>query len=103
MPGVDGRDHDYYFRQLWDWKVSAEIDTMTPIALTVYAQACGFTLARAHARTGDPIAIAAYLGGGKSIVRAMRRFATAYADQNERDHAEFVTHLAAKEPASVTT
>jgi uncharacterized protein (DUF2252 family) len=103
VSGVDGRDHDYYFRQLWDWKVSAEIDTMTPIALTVYGQACGYTLARAHARTGDPIAIAAYLGGGKSIVRAMRRFATVYADQNERDHAEFVSHLAAKEPAAVTT
>ena len=75
---------------------------MTPIALTVYAQACGYTLARAHARTGDPIAIAAYLGGGKSIARGMRRFATSYADQNERDHAEFVGHLAATEPAAAT-
>ena len=76
---------------------------MTPDRADRYAQVCGYTLARAHARTGDPIAIAAYLGTATSIARAMPAFADAYADQNERDHADFVSHLAAKEPAAVTT
>ena len=62
--GYDGRSHDYYVRQLWDWKLSANIDTMTPQLLSSYAEMCGWTLARAHARSGDAVAIASYLGTG---------------------------------------
>jgi uncharacterized protein (DUF2252 family) len=89
--GGDGRPHDYYFRQLWDGKGSANIDAMEPEMMAVYAEACGHTLARAHARTGDPAALSGYLGGGKAMAAAMERFSSAYADQNERDHAAFVT------------
>jgi uncharacterized protein (DUF2252 family) len=89
LPGVDGRDHDYYFRQLWDWKASADIDAMSPTTLSIYAEICGYTLARAHARSGDASAIAAYLGSGQSMARAMAAFSSAYADQNEKDHAAF--------------
>ncbi len=95
FPGLDGRDHDYYFRQLWDWKVSADTDTMAPAVMGVYAQICGYTLARAHARSGDAVAISSYLGNGRSMGRAMIAFASAYADQNERDHAAFVAHVTA--------
>ena len=91
--GLDGRDHDYYFRQLWDWKFSADIDSMDPGVLGLYARLCGSILARAHARTGDGIAISAYVGGGRTFGRAIGEFAVAYADQNERDHAEFVETL----------
>ena len=91
--GADGRDHDYYFRQLWDWKVSADVDSMAPKMMQIYGRLCGHTLAQAHARTGDRIAISAYLGSGRSIDRAMRRFAAAYADQNEADHAAFVARV----------
>jgi uncharacterized protein (DUF2252 family) len=84
--GVDGRQHDYYVRQLWDRKVSANIDIMLPDGLGIYAQLCGWTLARAHARSGDRIAIGSYLGSGDAFPQALARFASAYADQNERDH-----------------
>jgi uncharacterized protein (DUF2252 family) len=84
--GVVGRQHVYYVRQLWDRKVSANIDIMLPDGLGVYAQLCGWTLARAHARSGDRIAIGSYMGGGDAFPQALARFATAYADQNERDH-----------------
>ena len=60
--GADGRPHDYYFRQLWDWKLSAAVETMSPELLGAYAQLCGWTLARAHARSGDAVAIGSYLG-----------------------------------------
>lgn len=86
-PGVDGIERDYYVRQLWDWKFSADIDTMSASTLGIYAQLCGWTLARGHARSGDRIAIAAYLGSGESFDRAIAEFATTYADQNDRDHA----------------
>ena len=89
----DGSTHDFYFRQLWDWKGSAATDDMDPSLLAGYAQMCGRTLARAHARTGDPVAISAYVGGGRSMARAMGRFAAAYAEQNARDHAAFVAGL----------
>lgn len=89
LEGLDGVHHDYYFRQLWDWKGSADVDGMAPDVLGLYAQMCGRTLARAHARTGDAVAISAYVGGGGSMARAMGRFASSYADQNELDHARF--------------
>jgi uncharacterized protein (DUF2252 family) len=84
--GVDGRPHDYYIRQLKDWKGSAVIETMDASALTAYASICGWTLARAHARSGDRVAIAAYLGTSDSFDRAIADFSAAYADQNELDH-----------------
>ncbi|MFT3865922.1 MAG: DUF2252 domain-containing protein [Solirubrobacterales bacterium] len=85
--GLDGRDRDFYVRQLWDWKRSVEIEKLSPDGLEVYAELCGWTLARAHARSGDRAAIGAYLGGGDSFDRAVSHFAEAYADQSERDHA----------------
>jgi uncharacterized protein (DUF2252 family) len=91
--GLDGIDRDYYIRQLWDWKFSAAIDTMTPAALGVYARLCGWTLARGHARSGDRIAIGAYLGSGESFDKAIGEFAVAYADQNERDYAAVTAAL----------
>jgi uncharacterized protein (DUF2252 family) len=84
--GIDGEKRDYYVRQLWDQKGSARIEGMDPPAMTAYAQICGTTLAHAHARSGDRIAIAAYLGKGDTFDRAMADFAEAYADQNERDY-----------------
>ncbi|HSL72884.1 MAG TPA: DUF2252 domain-containing protein [Ilumatobacteraceae bacterium] len=84
--GVDGVVRDYYLRQLKDWKGSADVETMTPRAMTIYARMCGWTLARAHARSGDRIAIAAYLGSGDVFDQAIADFSEAYADQNERDH-----------------
>ena len=83
--GIDGVERDFYVRQLWDWKVSPALDTMTPDILKIYAQLCGWTLARGHARSGDRIAIAAYLGTGVGFERAIADFAAAYADQNDRD------------------
>jgi uncharacterized protein (DUF2252 family) len=86
--GPDG-DGDYYWRQLRDMKGSARVDAMPADALTVYAQMCGWTLARAHARSGDPVAIAAYLGQGDSFDRAIADFSRRYADQNQRDYEAF--------------
>jgi uncharacterized protein (DUF2252 family) len=83
----DGRPRDFYVRQLWDWKTSADIATMDADGMTLYARLCGWTLARAHARSGDPIAIAGYLGTGTAFDRAVAEFGEAYADQNERDYA----------------
>jgi uncharacterized protein (DUF2252 family) len=85
--GLDGIDRDYYVRQLWDWKFSADIDSMSPATLSIYGRLCGWTLARGHARSGDRIAIAAYLGSGDTFDKAIGEFAVAYADQNERDYA----------------
>ena len=85
-PGPDGVTRDYYIRQLWDGKASALIETMGPRQLTAYAEICGWTLARAHARSGDSAAIASYLGTSDSFDRALASFAEAYADQNERDY-----------------
>ncbi len=85
----DGNDRDYYVRQLRDWKFSVPIEVMRPSGLGVYARMCGWTLARAHARSGDRMAIAAYLGGSDKFDRAVADFAGVYADQNERDHAAF--------------
>jgi uncharacterized protein (DUF2252 family) len=88
--GLDGRQRDFYVRQLWDWKTSVDLETILPRGLELYAQACGWTLARAHARSGDRIAIATYLGKGDIFDRALADFAVAYADQNERDYATLV-------------
>jgi uncharacterized protein (DUF2252 family) len=84
--GLDGKQRDFYVRQLRDWKFSVDIDAMVPSGLGMYGALCGWTLARAHARSGDAIAIAAYLGGSDVFDRAITEFADAYADQNERDH-----------------
>jgi uncharacterized protein (DUF2252 family) len=85
--GIDGVSRDFYIRQLWDGKLSAVIETMELRTLMVYAQICAWTLARAHARSGDAVAIASYLGAGDSLDQALASFAEAYADQNERDYA----------------
>jgi uncharacterized protein (DUF2252 family) len=90
-----GTRRDYYFRQLKDWKGSADVDAMTPGTMNVYAQLCGWTLARAHARSGDRIAIGSYLGGGPTFDHAIAEFAETYADQNERDHQALVAAEAA--------
>jgi uncharacterized protein (DUF2252 family) len=84
--GLDGQARDFYGRQLKDWKGSAEIEQMIPKGMAAYGKLCGWTLARAHARSGDRIAIAAYLGGGNSFGRAILEFSEAYAEQNDRDY-----------------
>jgi uncharacterized protein (DUF2252 family) len=84
--GIDGGNRDFYGRQLKDWKGSAEIERMKPSGLAAYGRLCGWTLARAHARSGDRIAIAAYLGKGSVFDRAIVEFSRAYAEQNERDY-----------------
>ena len=86
--GRDNRPRDFYGRQLKDWKGSAEIERMSATALATYGTLCGWTLARAHARSGDRIAIASYLGNGDRFDRAILEFSMAYADQNERDYRE---------------
>jgi len=91
---LDGQQRDYYVRQLRDWKYSVDIETMLPRGLRTYGEMCGWTLARAHARSGDRIAIAAYLGGSDVFDRAISQFAAAYADQNERDHSSLVDAVA---------
>ena len=84
--GIDGVERDFYVRQLRDWKGSAEVDLMEPNAMAVYAGLCGWTLARAHARSGDASRSRGYLGSGDVFDQAIARFAEAYADQNERDY-----------------
>ncbi|MET7458038.1 DUF2252 domain-containing protein [Streptomyces sp. NPDC005574] len=85
VTGLDGRGRDFYVRQLRDWKGIMRPDTMDPGLLRLFAGLCGASLARAHARSGDPVALAAYLGGSDRFDRALTGFAQAYADQNERD------------------
>ena len=93
--GLDGQQRDFYVRQLRDWKFSMPIEIMVPHGMRIYGELCGWTLARAHARSGDRIAIAAYLGGSDVFDQAITRFASAYADQNERDHKALVDAVAA--------
>jgi len=88
--GLDGRPRDFYARQLRDWKGSAEIEQMIPTGVATYGRLCGWTLARAHARSGDCIAIAAYLGKSAAFDRAIVEFSHAYAEQNERDYKALV-------------
>jgi uncharacterized protein (DUF2252 family) len=90
IKGLDGVRRDYYVRQFHDWKGSADVDTMLVPAATLYSRICGATLARAHARWGDRIAIASYIGKGGRFARAMADFSSVYADQNERDYLAFV-------------
>ena len=87
----DGADRDFYVRQLKDWKFSVPIELMLPEGMTLYARLCGWTLARAHARSGDRVALAAYLGGSAKFDQAIADFAETYADQNERDYAALKT------------
>jgi uncharacterized protein (DUF2252 family) len=94
---LDGAEHDFYLRQLWDWKASIDLSTITYWGLHSYTRACGWSLARAHARSGDRLAIAAYLGRRPNFDRAMARFSDAYADQNERDHRRLAEAVAAGE------
>ena len=84
---IDEVDRDYYVRQLKDWKFSVPVEQMVPAGMTVYARLCGWTLARAHARSGDRVALAAYLGGSGAFDDAVAGFAETYADQNDRDYA----------------
>ncbi len=85
----DGIQRDYYIRQLWDGKISAEVEAFTPQLLSIYGEMCGWTLARAHARSGHRVAIASYLGGTPAFEESLADFAEAYALQNERDYAAF--------------
>jgi uncharacterized protein (DUF2252 family) len=87
VTGPDAIERDFYVRQLKDWKYSAPVERMIPSGMKAYAQMCGWTLARAHARSGDRIALAAYLGGSAKFDQAIADFAESYADQNERDYA----------------
>jgi uncharacterized protein (DUF2252 family) len=85
--GIDGRYRDFYVRQLADWKGSFEIDDVLPSGMAQYGRLCGWTLARAHARSGDRVALASYLGEDTTFAHAIAEFSAAYADQNERDYA----------------
>lgn len=87
IKGLDGVERDFYLRQLRDWKGSADVDHMLPATLSTYARLCAWTLAKAHARSGDRIAIAAYLGSSEVFDHAVADFAATYADQNEKDYA----------------
>ena len=84
--GLDGQERDFYIRQLWDWKASIDLSTMDETGLHAYTRACGWSMARSHARSGDRLAIAAYLGTGSKFDEAIARFSAAYADQNDRDY-----------------
>ncbi len=92
--GIDGRERHFYVRQLWDGKGSVEVEALPPSGLESYARMCGWTLARAHARSGDSVAIGAYLGSGATCEEAIAEFASAYADRNQRDHAALVAAIA---------
>ncbi len=100
--GIDGSPHDYYVRQLRDWKGSITIEVMNTRAMTVYARLCAETLARAHARTGDRIAIASYLGKSDVFDRAILSFSEAYADQNDADYRSVVQAIAEGQIEAVT-
>jgi uncharacterized protein (DUF2252 family) len=95
--GLDGKEHDFYIRQLWDWKASMDLPTMRYWGLHAYSRACGWSLARAHARSGDRCAIAAYLGAGAKFDEAIARFSAAYANQNELDYERLVEAVGAGE------
>ncbi len=100
--GLNGKEYDFYVRQLWDWKASMDLSTMSESGLHAYTRACAWSLARAHARSGDRLAIAAYLGGGSNFDEAIARFSAAYADQNELDHRRLADAVAAGEVLAET-
>jgi uncharacterized protein (DUF2252 family) len=87
--GVDGVARDFYLRQLQDWKGSINTDEAIPKGMKAYSELCAHTLARAHARSGDRVAIASYLGNSDAFEKALTKFAESYADQNERDYDAF--------------
>jgi uncharacterized protein (DUF2252 family) len=91
--GLDGVTRSFFVRQLWDWKASMPVEVMKTPGLTVYGRMCARTLARAHARSGDRVAIASYLGAGATFDKSMTTFARRYADQNERDHVELLAAI----------
>jgi uncharacterized protein (DUF2252 family) len=95
VQGIDGRRRDFYVRQLRDWKGIVVAEDMSPKRMALFGGLCGATLARAHARSGDRIAIAAYLGGGDAFDRALVTFSELYADQNEKDHQALVDAISA--------
>jgi uncharacterized protein (DUF2252 family) len=95
--GLDGLEHDFYVRQLWDWKASADLSRISERGLVTYTRACAWSLARSHARSGDRLAIAAYLGKGSRFERAIAEFSARYADRNEADHARLLEAVAAGE------
>jgi len=99
VTGADDRRVEYYVRQLWDGKRSAQVEMLGPDELERYGRLCGWTLARAHARSGDRIAIASYLGRGTTFDEAIADFAESYADQNDRDYAELIAAVEAGEIA----
>ncbi|HEX2551489.1 MAG TPA: DUF2252 family protein, partial [Nocardioidaceae bacterium] len=88
--GMDERKRDFYVRQLWDGKRSVEVEILPPKGLAGYGRACGWTLARAHARSGDPVAVSRYLGDDDVFPEAVAAYAEQYADQTERDHANLL-------------
>ena len=92
--GLDNQTRDFYVRQLRDWKFSLDYGAMVPRGMRLYGQLCGWTLARAHARSGDRIAIASYLGSSDAFDQAITQFAGAYADQNEKDHEALLAAVA---------
>jgi uncharacterized protein (DUF2252 family) len=98
--GLDGEPHDFYIRQLWDWKASIDLSTMGESGLHAYTRACGWSMARAHARSGDRLAIAAYLGAGAKFDQAIAQFASAYADQNDLDHRRLADAVASGQVAA---
>ncbi|MGW6200519.1 DUF2252 domain-containing protein [Kribbella sp. NPDC055110] len=98
---ADG-EQDYYVRQLRDWKLSADIENLNPEAMTLYGRLCGWTLARAHARSGDRFALAAYLGKSDRFDNAVTTFATTYADRNSHDHTTFAEAVNAGRVAATT-
>jgi uncharacterized protein (DUF2252 family) len=100
--GLDGNEHDFYVRQLWDWKASIDLSNMSESGLHAYTRACGWSLARAHARSGDRLAIAAYLGGGSAFDKAIARFSAAYADQNELDYERLADAIRSGEVPALT-
>jgi hypothetical protein len=95
VDGIDGVKRDFYIRQLRDWKASIAPEQMVPAGMTVYGRMCGWTLARAHARAGDRVTIASYLGRKDTFDQAVADFAVAYADQNEKDHARLTDEISA--------
>ena len=100
--GPDGIDRDFYIRQLRDWKFSVPIEQLLPLGMSLYAGLCGWTLARAHARSGDRVSLAAYLGSSDTFDHAVADFAETYADQNERDYASLEAAVASGRVEAVT-
>jgi uncharacterized protein (DUF2252 family) len=95
--GIDGAQRDFYVRQLRDWKGSVAVEELRPAGLQLYGEVCAWCLARAHARSGDRIAIAGYLGSSSRFENALADFATAYADLTEDDHRRLAAAVAAGE------